>query len=230
MNLKEQYDHLYSECKKAIKLINFQIDENINSNTDDRYGVTLLIRPPIEIKNRIQLFLNELKEVEPTQYYYNNSDIHITVLSIISCYSGFKLDQINISDYSRLIAKSIADSKSFRISFKGITATLNSIMVQGFINDTTLNDIRDNLRVVFENSDLEQSIDKRYALKTAHSTVVRFRDEVMDKEKYLAVIEKYRDFDFGSFEVDTVEFVSNDWYQRIENAQTLGVFILGYNV
>jgi hypothetical protein len=34
------------------------------------------------------------------------------------------------------------------------------------------------------------------------------------------VIEKYREYDFGSFKVDKLELVSNDWYQRFENVKS----------
>jgi 2'-5' RNA ligase len=226
MKLKQKYDKLFAEFKKAAKSISFQVDEFIDSNSDDRYGITLIIRPPISVRNRIQIFLDELKKLEPNQYYYENSDIHITVLSIISCYSGFKLDQININDYTLLISECFAKSKSFDISFHGVTATLNGIITQGFIKDNTLNDFRDNLRFCFKNSDLEQSIDKRYKLQTAHSTVVRFRNEVKKQSEFMEIIDRYRDFDFGTFNVDHIELVFNDWYQRIENVKSLGVFML----
>ena len=229
MNLKIHYDNLYADFREKIQLVNFNIDEFIDSNSDDRYGVTLLFRPPIEVKQKIQSFLNELNVVDPYQYYYRSSDIHITVLSIISCYSGFKLDQINISDYSRIINGSIKIIKSFDINFKGITATLNGVMIQGFMRNNNLNDIRDNLRKNFRNSGLEESIDKRYALQTAHSTVVRFRKEVENKLEFVKVLEKYRDFHFGSFKVDKLEFVSNDWYQKIEKVKTLETFCLDKN-
>jgi 2'-5' RNA ligase len=229
MKLKQNYDKLFAEFKKAANSISFQVDEFIDSNSDDRYGITLIIRPPISVRNRIQIFLDELKKLEPNQYYYENSDIHITVLSIISCYSGFKLDQININDYTRLISECLAKSKKFDINFNGVTATLNGIITQGFISDNTLNDLRDNLRLTFKNSGLEQSIDQRYKLQTAHSTVVRFRNEVKKQSEFMAVIDKYRDFDFGTFNVDHIELVFNDWYQRIENVKSLGVFMLDDN-
>lgn len=214
MNLKEHYDQLYKESIGKISSDNYDIDLMIHADNDDRYGVSLLIKPPLEIKNEIQKFLNELKSLEPNQYYYPNSDIHITVISIISCYEGFKLSKLNVSDYIELIGKCLKDAENMTINFKGITASPSCIMIQGFIEDGGLNVIRDHLRRSFKNSDLEQSLDKRYLIQTAHATVFRFTEQLNQKDAFLDLIEKYRTHDFGTFEVNKLELSFNDWYHR----------------
>ena len=40
-------------------------------------------------------YIKEIKKIEPNQYFYPNSDIHITVMSIISCYDGFDMTKID---------------------------------------------------------------------------------------------------------------------------------------
>ena len=201
-------------------------DNLIDSESDDRYGITLLIRPPENIKNSIQTFLNNLKQIEPNQYYYRNSDIHITVMSIISCYSGFKLTQINLAEYLKVIAKSLENKNNFSINFKGITASESGVMIKGFMNNNTLNEIRDNLRLNFRNSNLEQSLDKRYSIQTAHSTVVRFSSGVKRMQEFLDTLDQYRNYEFGKFNVNTLELVGNDWYQRKEKVIKLKEFML----
>ena len=99
-------------------------------------------------------------------------------------------------------------------------------MVQGFPNNGFLNQLRDNLRTNFKNSPLQQSIDSRYSIQTAHSTVMRFRDKIMDKENLFKTLEKYETFDFGKFKVDKIEFVQNDWYQRSHSIKHLCSFDL----
>lgn len=225
MGLIEHYENLYKDAIEKIKADNYQTDSLIDS-FDDRFGITLITRPDIRIRNNIQMFLNDLKVVEPDQYYYPNSDIHVTVMSIISCYAGFDLSQISISDYIELINKSITNQKYFEIEFRGITASPSCIMIQGFLGDSTLNEIRDNLRRNFRNSNLQQTIDKRYSLQTAHSTVVRFRKQFMRKNDYVKVLETYRDYYFGIAKVDTLELVYNDWYQRKESVKELYRFNL----
>ncbi|HEU4789067.1 MAG TPA: 2'-5' RNA ligase family protein [Flavobacterium sp.] len=226
MNLKEHYNSLYVNSIENIKKDQYIIDHLIDSSSDNRFGITVLIRPSLEVKNKIQDFLNELKKSNPNQYYYPNSDIHITVLSIISCHDGFDLKTISIPEYRKIIQKSIEDIKDLEIHFEGITASNSAIMIQGFTNNNSLDQLRDNLRTNFKNSGLQQSIDSRYAIQTAHSTVIRFREKIIDKEALLKSLEEYRTFDFGKFKVEKIELVHNDWYQREHFTQQLYSFIL----
>ena len=224
MNLTEHYNELYESSIRMIENEDYKTDLLIDSPNDRRFGITLLIRPPENIKNRIQVFLKDLKQVDPSQYYYPNSDIHITVMSIISCYEGFQLDQISIPNYVDLIKESLSGIDRFEIKYKGITASDSGIMIQGFPENEILNKLRNNLRIKFKNSDLEQSIDKRYSIQTAHSTVVRFRRKLQNKNEFLKIIESYKNADFGSFEIKELELVFNDWYQRQKKSKLLEKF------
>lgn len=226
MDLKKHYNHLYINSIEKIKNDNYAIDQLIDSSSDNRFGITVIIRPSLEVKNKIQDFLNELKKNNPNQYYYPTSDIHITVLSIISCYNGFDLKSISIPEYVKVIQKSIEDINNFEIHFQGITASNSAIMIQGFTNNNSLDQLRENLRVNFKNSELQQSIDTRYAIQTAHSTIMRFRDKITDKEAVLRTLEEYRSFDFGKFKIEKIELVHNDWYQRNHLVQQLQTFEL----
>jgi 2'-5' RNA ligase len=226
MNLAEHYNQLYKTTSETILKGNYSLDSQINDSSDSRFGITLLLRPSEKIKNNIQLFLNELKTIEPNQYYYPDSDIHITVMSIISCYEGFKLDKINSEDYIDIIQKSLADLSEISIEFRGVTASNSAIMIQGFPSDETLNNLRNKLRENFRNSALEQSIDSRYSIATAHSTVMRFTEKLQNPEKLIDVVEQFRDYNFGEFTADKLELVFNNWYQREENTIHLAEFNL----
>ncbi|TDW48907.1 hypothetical protein EV144_103427 [Flavobacterium sp. 270] len=226
MNLTEHYDQLYKKASEAILTSKYTLDTEINNTSDSRYGITLLIRPSEQIKANIQLFLEELREVEPAQYYYPDSDIHITVMSIISCYDGFNLNQISPNDYIQTICRSLIDLNKIKIDFKGITASPSAIMIQGFPTDESLDKLRNKVRENFKNSDLQQSIDSRYTIATAHSTVMRFQEKLQNPEKLMQVVSKFRDYDFGEFTVENLELVYNDWYQRKENTKVLGEFQL----
>lgn len=226
MNLTEHYNQLYKKASEAIIASKYTLDTDINNTSDSRYGITMLIRPSEKIKANIQLFLEELKEIEPAQYYYPDSDIHITVMSIISCYEGFNLNQISPNDYIQTICRSLIDLNKIKIDFKGITASPSAIMIQGFPTDESLDKLRNKVRENFKNSDLQQSIDSRYTIATAHSTVMRFQEKLQNPEKLMQVVSKFRDYDFGEFTVENLELVYNDWYQRKENTKVLGEFQL----
>ena len=226
MNLSEHYNQLYKKSAAAILAGNYKLDSQINNPSDSRFGITLLIRPSEKMKANIQLFLDELKAVEPEQYYYPNCDIHITVMSIISCYEGFTQDKISIEDYIKIIQESLINLGKIKIEFRGVTASPSALMIQGFPADESLNNLRNKLRENFKKSTLQQSIDSRYAISTAHSTVMRFQEKLQNPEKLIAVAEKFRDYNFGEFTVDKVELVYNDWYQRENNTVHLTDFNL----
>ena len=226
MNITEHYRKLYEDSIIKIKSNNYEIDPLINSNSDKRHGITLLIRPNLNVRNNIQSFLKELINLEPKQYYYPNTDIHITVASIISCHTDFKLEDLIIEDYINVIKDSLKNANPVKLNFKGLTASPSCIMVQGFMQNDSLNNIRNKLRTNFSNSGLEQSIDKRYVLQTAHSTVVRFREKFNNIADYVKIIEKYRDYNFGETEINNFEFVFNDWYMRNSKTKVLHTFNL----
>ena len=226
MNLNEFYDFLYDDAVRKIGADNCETDQWLNSETDDRRGITLMIRPDDKIGSGIENFLCKLREIEPEQYFYPESDIHITVLSIISCHSGFSLSQIEMGNYIETIRKSLYGFPPFEIEFKGLTASPSCLMIRGFPKNNSLMQIRNNLRASFRNSTLEQSIDKRYAIQTSHATVVRFRKPLHNKNSLFKAIEAYKNYSFGTFTVNAFELVFNDWYNRQAHRQNLYHFEL----
>ncbi len=88
-------------------------------------------------------------QLEPQQYYYPASDLHLTVLSLISCYSGFALSQIDTAAYVDLVKEVIADTGPFRLDFQGITASPSCVLVQGFFDNQQFNQLRAKLRSAF---------------------------------------------------------------------------------
>lgn len=97
-------------------------------------------------------------------------------------------------------------------------------MVKGYPLDDTLEEIRNRLRLAFKDSLLEQSLDKRYPLQTAHATVIRFKQPVLHQAAVLEQLDQFRGVYFGQFEVKELELVFNDWYQREEKVQRLFSF------
>ncbi len=226
MNLKQHYDTLFSNALKAFEMDRYDIDPLIESENDRRFGLTLLLRPAENVRNEIQQLLRDLRAVEPEQYFYPESDLHVTVMSIVSCYDGFTLDQISVEEYITVITRSLMDIKRFDIEFQGLTASPSCVMLAGFPKTEALNEIRENLRKAFKGSHLQQSIDARYSIQTAHSTVFRLKQRLENKIGLLDLLQKYQHRCFGVSTVDTIEFVYNDWYQRNENVKLLHRFSL----
>lgn len=152
--------------------------------------------------------------------------MHVTAMSVISCHSGFSLNSIRVDDYAELIQRTVQNVKPFLLSFKGVTASPSCIMIQGFPEDNQLNLLRNGLRENFRKSSLQQSIDTRYVLKTAHSTIVRFKAPLQKTSAFLHKLQEYRNYEFGNTEVNELELVYNDWYQRRALVKLLGRYSL----
>ena len=225
-NLKEHYNQLWQQSHKKIERQETELDPLIDDEQDSRYGITLLARPSEEVKSNIHEVLKEIKAVAPRQYYYPPSDIHVTVLSVISCYPGFSLDEIAPSEYVNTIQSAAEATPAFKVHFKGLTASPSCILVQGFPESKQLDILRNNLRSKFKCSSLQHSIDKRYRLQTAHLTVVRFRKPFKEPRRFTATVAEFRNTNFGSSIIKELELVSNDWYQRKENVECLHKFSL----
>ena len=226
MDLQTHYDKLYLNAIEKFKTDSYEIDPMLYDQSDTRYGISLLIRPPVAVIQEIQKFLLELHQIAPDQYYYPSSDMHITVMSIISCYEGFRPNDITSSDYIDVINQSLEGCSHFNIHLKGITASPSCIMIQGFVEEKGLDELRQKLRENFKGTSLKQSLDERYLIKTAHVTVMRFSNIVQQKSEFLTLLEHYRHYDFGNFMVDKMELTYNDWYHRKENVKKLHEFQL----
>ncbi len=221
------YDKLWDESYSRLKTGSVETDHYIDSPEDKRYGITLLTRPDVMVRQKISIFLEKLCDIEPRQYYYPNSDLHMTVLSVISCFDGFHLRQVDPTAYQKVIQRSLENIGSFEIHFCGVTASPSAVLIQGFPTDSTLEVLREVLRDSFRSSELMATIDSRYRIQTAHMTVVRFRDELLNPDAFLNLLQEYRHYDFGKMKVDRLELVFNDWYQRRSTTRRLAEFRIG---
>jgi 2'-5' RNA ligase len=225
MHIDTQYKQLWTDALARFQKNEFEFDPLIDDATDQRFGLTIVIRPSQEVKASIEALLNAFRQIEPGQYYYPTDDMHVTVLSIVSCYNGFTRQSYTAKDYLKVIEKSLPDIHHFKIHFQGITASPGCVMVQGY-PEGMLNLLRTNLRNSFKHTGLQTSFDKRYRLEVAHSTVVRFRNKINDKQKFINLLEHYRRHEFGTSMVNEIEFVFNDWYLRKDRGETIARFAL----
>ncbi len=226
ISLERHYDNMYQQAVKKFRNGWYKADDLIDSAADDRFGLTLVIRPPQRITNEISKVLERIYRVEPGQYFYPESDMHITVTSIISCVEGFSLVQIDAEKYISVIKDCLRGFSAFNLELRGITASPECLMVQGFPGDGQLNQLRDKLKESFNNSGLLHSIDKRYTIRTAHSTIFRIKNDLKNQKCFIETINKYRDHEFGKFSAGRMELVYNDWYHRKKSLERLYEFPL----
>jgi 2'-5' RNA ligase len=86
--------------------------------------------------------------------------------------------------------------------------------VQGFPENDQLNQIRNELRKKFRESNLKHSIDQRYSILTAHLTVIRFKQKLDNTNTFINKIDHLKNREFGHSDINELELVANDWYQK----------------
>lgn len=226
-DLVAHYDKMFQNA--CATMLNQQpaCDPWIDDPTDNRFGLILNIRPPAHVVDRIISVQQEFALIEPDQYYYNREDLHITVIAIVSCLPGFTLENLNMTGYEELVARATCGIPRFSIDCSGITAFSGGAMVQGFPSGEQLELIREKLRNAFRDSGLYYNMDSRYRIATAHSTFMRFRRPLSAVPVVVEKLQALRNYAFGTFDVDQIELVYGDWYQRRDRTTRLKTFPLG---
>ena len=224
--IKSIYNKMWDDSLEKISKNELELDPFIDDPDDLRRGIGLLAKPGRETLDMFNKFLEEAKRIEPTQYFYKIDEIHITVLSIINCTIEFNISQISLPDYVKQIKNCLIDIQSFEIEFRGITASPSCILIQGFPKNNSIDLIRNNLREQFSKGILYHSIDKRYRIKTAHCTIIRYKNQLRDNKVFIDFLMKYRDVYFGKSHINELELIYTDWYNRKENVRVLHKFKL----
>ena len=215
---------MWERAAGAIRSGDIEPDRRIDDANDARRWLTLIFRPEGPVLSRLDGFLNAARKLEPNQHFYLLSEIHTTVLSIVTCAEDFRLDQIEVSDYVTVIQNCLNEVGPFSVAFNGLTASKDCVMAQGFPEGDALDKLRDLLRASFRNSEIRCSIDQRYPIRTAHATLIRFRENLTDPEKFYHLLTQFRDMGWDVSRVDTMTLVFNDWYHRTNVVKDLEVF------
>ena len=189
--------------------------------------MTLLFRPSERIRERVIALLDELRALEPDQYYYHPAELHVTFLSLFTATEAHEPFFARAEDYVAAVTASVGRLVPFPMAFAGITASPGAILVQGFTDADTLNAARDSLRQELHARGLNRGLDERYRLETAHMTVARFRQPLRNGTAFAKALERMRNFDFGKFDVEALELVRNDWYMSRANTECLCSYKLG---
>jgi len=179
---------------------------------DQRRGLTVIARPSPAVRRCVADFLRELRRLEPDQYYYTPSEFHVTVLSLFTATVDPNPWSAQGSHFIAAVDAALKRIAPIRIYFEGVTASPGAVMIQGFPENKSLNDLRDLLRNQLKIHGLGAGVDQRYRLRTAHMTVVRFRSPLSDSRRLAARLENARHMPFGTATVRSLSLVENDWY------------------
>jgi 2'-5' RNA ligase len=224
------YDKMWGEFCAGLSQNQYELDPHIYSSNDTRRGITALAYLNSNcqcVSQEIANFLAQAKVIEPQQYYHPLNELHLTVLSIISCFEGFRLSDIDQQRYADIFSDAMASVEPIEVKFQGVTASSSCIVIQGFPIGSGLSDLRHKLRNEFKESGLKSTIDSRYKLVTAHSSAIRFCSPLQNSSQLLTLCKQYKNHNFGSATFTNFELVFNNWYQNLSVKQNLAEHSIG---
>lgn len=222
------YNMLWDTSYVAVSRGNIDIDHFIsNPETDQRRGLTLIIRPPVELGRHILTFLDELRQIEPGQYYYPESDLHFTVLSVFTATVDHQREYDRLKEYQVAVENTLKGIPPFEFLLSGLTVSKSAVMLRGYPRPDHLNVIRNTLRQNLIRGGLAQGLDKRYVLTAAHTTVMRFSRPLTNPAGLAEFLQENKHKPFGEFVVDGLDLVKNDWYMAQHNTALVHHYPLG---
>lgn len=220
--LREFYDQLWQEAIGYFQSGRVQPDPFLlDRQNDKRRGLSVIARLSQEAIGQIQKMLDELKSIDPEQYYYQSNELHITVLSLFTATENYEPYMAHYSEYLSAVNAALSKVKRFRIQFSGVTASKGAVMVQGFPYNSHLDEIREGLRQKLRERGLVEGLDSRYRIRTAHSTVMRFQRQLVASERFIETLRIYRGMEFGVTVINQLELVKNDWYMSTDRVEVL---------
>lgn len=223
--LRSKYDALWDAAEPEARAGRVHLDQWLTrKENDERRGLTLLARPSPVVADALTGFLGELRELEPEQYYHARSDLHVTVLSLFTATEEYEPYLAHLDDHKEAVAESLDGAAPFVIDAMGVTLTPAAVLAQGFPRDGTLTHIRDRLRAALARRGLGATVDGRYRLETAHTTLVRFVSPLRNPARFVGALAAARAREFGCTEVDRLELTLADWYQWSETSREIAEY------
>jgi 2'-5' RNA ligase len=221
------YEQLWNKTIPLFKSGEPRIDPLLRNKTGDlRRGVTLVAWPDAAVQRKVGEFLREAAAICPNQYFYKPAELHLTVLAIIPGSESWREEIHRLPAFRTVLDQVLKSCRAFSVKFRGVTASPDAVMVQGFPTDDALAQLRDKLRDAFRQRDLGENLDRRYKATTAHLTAMRFAEPKADWKRLGEFLHGHHETDFGEAHSQSLQLVWSDWYASIETMRVLQEFSL----
>jgi 2'-5' RNA ligase len=222
VTLEHHYEQLWRRAVESFQAGTVEIDPLLASGqADRRRGLTVIIRPDCDLAEKFSSVAQKLARWEPGQYFYPLSDYHVTLLSLFTATENHEPFFARTPAYVEAVDEALRDGARFDIHFRGLTASANAVMIQGFPRDGTLERLRERVRERLRQVGLGQALDGRYRLQTAHVTIIRFRCPPRHLPQFLEELNSFRAHEFGVTRVEELQLVDNDWYLSAERVKVV---------
>jgi 2'-5' RNA ligase len=225
--LAERYDGIWDAAAPEVRAGRVSLDDwALRKHEDARRGVTLLARPAPSVAERLAGLVDELRAIEPSQYYHPRADLHFTMLSLFTATADYAPYLAHVDDYRAAVEEAIDGVPPFAIDVLGVTLSAGAVLAQGFPRDDTLERLRARLRAALAARGLGATLDQRYRLHTAHVTLVRFVRPLRAPAAFVEALAAARERALGASRVAPLELVLGDWFSSKEHERALGAFVL----
>jgi len=220
--VRRVYDELWAEAQVAFRQGVPQFDSHLREpGADPRRGLTLIVRPSEAVRVRVESFLREAAAAAPGQYVSGPAEMHMTILSLLSGSADWRIYVRQWPAFRKVLAEILATWPAFKIIYRGVTASPQTVIIQGFPCDDSLQRLRDELRARLKELGLAGQLDKRFRIVAAHLTVMRFVTPLPDWQPLARCLEAHRDTDFGEMNVTTLQLIFSDWYMSRRRTRVL---------
>jgi 2'-5' RNA ligase len=218
-SLQAHYGAMWERAFPSIAAGDIECDARLAAGPDPRRGLTVIARPGPALAARFDALLDRLDLAAPGQYRHPAADMHLTVLSLFTVSEDASFALVRLDDYRAAVQEAVRGIDSFEIEFLGITLSRGAVMACGYPRDGMLETLRERLRAQLRERGLDGTLDGRYRLVTAHSTLLRFAVPLADPLRFARELESLRDEPLGTMRVDEVKLVVNDWYMSSGSLQ-----------
>lgn len=216
------YEKLWQEASSAFDRGAMRLDKFLNNRpADKRRGVALAARPDATVSARVKKFLDKIAAVAPEQYFYQPEEFHVTVLAVIPGSETWQQSARRLPEYLAALDTVLKNRPAFSVKFHGVTASPEAVMIQGFPENNSLAQLRDDLRAALKARGLGENVDRRYKIATAHLTVARFGKPMSDWRPLKSLLEKNREHDCGTTRFRKLQLLEGDWYASANSVRVL---------
>jgi 2'-5' RNA ligase len=225
-DLRAHYDAMWDRAWPDVSRGDVECDSHLAGGLDPRRGLTLIARPDAALAARFEAVQDALLGADPQQYRQPLPDLHMTVLSLFTVTPDYAPHLARRADYAAAARAALEDLPAFDIDFEGITISRGAVLAKGFPRDGTLERLRARLRDALRTRGLDGTLDQRYRLVTAHSTVLRFVAPPLEPARLAAVLADVRNAPLGCLRVERLQLVINDWYMSSAAVEPVATFTL----
>lgn len=225
--LQIHYDAMWERSFDAVASGDIDCDTHLAAGRDLRRGLTLIARPGPALQARFNAVADRLAGAEPHQYRYPATDMHMTVLSLLTVAEDAAAQLFRLADYRGAVHDALKGMAAVDIDFAGMTISRSAVLAKGYPRGPALELLRDRLRTALRDRGLHASLDQRYRLVTAHTTLFRFVAPLQNAERFASLLATMRDEPLGAMCVDAVELVVNDWYMSSNVVERVEIIPVG---